>query len=159
MHICVDRGGVAAIADVRVDAVLMVGAGIVAVADYRPVRPSAITQASRAYCRLISIAGTVHPDVHGLIRVHRRGEPGIDEYIGMSGRNAASYGYAIAIAYAIEHVYGDVVGGVMPGIAGMKQRERPAIIRLVAGLGRRVAVRNAGISVGADAPTGYSRVA
>src|SRR6266700_648222 len=56
MHIRVDCCGVPAIADVRVNAVFMVGARIVTVADHSPVRSAAVTQTSRANSRLIAIA-------------------------------------------------------------------------------------------------------
>src|SRR5258708_1430545 len=77
----------------------------------------------------------------------------------MSGRDASRYGHAIAIANAIEHMHTDVVGGVMPGGPGMKQREGPAVVRLVTRLGRCMAVRDARISVGADAAAGHGGIA
>src|SRR5207302_314935 len=79
MHMRVDRGGVTAIAYVRVDAVLMVRAGVVTIADHGSVRTPAIPQSSRTYNGFIAVAGAVHPDVHGLIGVHGSGKPGINE--------------------------------------------------------------------------------
>jgi hypothetical protein len=91
------------VAHLGVDAVLVMDADVVAVADDRAVRAAAVFQAAMFWppTVLVAVAGAVQPDVNRLRRVLGRGVPGDDEHIRDRG-DVAGDGHKLL----------DVIGGV-----------------------------------------------
>src|SRR5262245_59889642 len=99
-YVGVDGSSISTVAHVRVDPVFVVSARIIAVTDDRAVGTAAVTKSGGAYVGFIAVAGTVDTDVHGLVSIHRRGQPRINENIRMSRRDSPGHGNAEAIANA-----------------------------------------------------------